>query len=157
MSILVSTYTISTLTPPSAQFSSDATGSHQAQLPQAQASRDLGGKSASDTGGDAATATSPGNRLIASESVTITLSATAQKSVAQQDQALSQLQQVIAQLRNSSHNAAAARLKQLLQEFRALQQFGTGLGPGAGRAGQTNQRCSGRSESRRRKRSHIDD
>jgi len=125
MSILVSTYTISTLTPPSAQFSSDATGSHQAQLPQAQASRDLGGKSASDTGGDAATATSPGNRLIASESVTITLSATAQKSVAQQDQALSQLQQVIAQLRNSSHNAAAARLKQLLQEFRALQQFGT--------------------------------
>jgi hypothetical protein len=127
MSILVSTYTISTLTPPSPQFSPDAAGSRQAQLPQAQASRDLGGKSASDTGGDAATETSlsPGNRLIASESVTITLSATAQKSIAQQNQALSQLRQVVEQLRNSNHNAAAARLKQLLQEFRALQQLGT--------------------------------
>ena len=132
MSILVSTYTISTLTPPSPQFSSDATGSHQDQLPQARASlQDLGGQSASDTGGDAATATSPSpdNPLIeasgVASSVTITLSATAQKSIAQQNQALSQLQQVVEQLRNSNHNAAAARLKQLLQEFRALQQFGT--------------------------------
>jgi hypothetical protein len=72
----------------------------------------------------------PGNPLIkafdvASESVTITLSATAQKAIAQQNQALGQLRQLNEQLRTSNHDAAAARLQHLLQEFHALQQFGT--------------------------------
>jgi hypothetical protein len=58
-------------------------------------------------------------------SVTITLSAQAQKAIAQQNQALVQLQQLTAQLRSSNHDAAGARLTQLLQEFHALQQFGT--------------------------------
>jgi hypothetical protein len=58
---------------------------------------------------------------VASDSVTTT----SQNATAPQNQALGQLQQTIQQLRNSSHNAAAARLKQLLQEFHALQQFGT--------------------------------
>jgi hypothetical protein len=134
VSISALTHTIGTLSPSNVQSSFDAIGSqvaYQGQLPQAQASlQNRGGVSTSDTGGDAATSTSPSNPLIkasavASESVTITLSATAQKSIAQQNQALGQLRQLNEQLRNSNHNAAAARLKQLLQEFRALQQLGT--------------------------------
>src|SRR5579883_1653018 len=46
---------------------------------------------------------------VASESVTITLSTTAQQTLAVQNQALGQLRQVIEQLRNSNHNAAATR------------------------------------------------
>jgi hypothetical protein len=81
-------------------------------------------------GGGASAVTPPGNPLIkaigvASESVTITLSAAAQKAIAQQNQALGQLRQLNEQLRTSNHDAAAARLQHLLQEFHALQQFGT--------------------------------
>jgi len=134
VSISALNYPISTLTPPNAQFSSDAIGSrvaYQGQPPQGQALlQDSGGGSASDKGGDVAAGTQPGKPQIkasglASESVTITLSAAAQQSIAQQNQALSQLRQVVEQLRNSNHDAASARLKQLLQEFRALQQLGT--------------------------------
>ena len=154
MSILVSTYTISTLTPPSAQFSSDATGSHQAQLPQAQASRDLGGKSASDTGGDAATATSPGNRLIASESVTVCHSAEVGRAAGSGAQPAPAGHRATAKFKPQRGRGAAKTIASRVSRFATVW---NGLGPGAGRAGQTNQRCSGRSESRRRKRSHIDD
>jgi hypothetical protein len=126
MSISVLTYKIGTLTPPAARPSSDPAGSQVAQ-PSSPSSGDA--NSSGHTGGGASAAPA-GNLLIeafgvAGESVSITLSATAQNSNAQQNQALGQLRQVIEQLRNSNHNAAAARLKQLLQEFHALQQLGT--------------------------------
>jgi hypothetical protein len=134
MSVSLLTYTISTLTPPSApRLSSDAISSqvvqrnsqrYPGQLPQAQALLQY------SSGESATAAVTPGNPLIkafdvASESVTITLSATAQKAIAQQNQALGQLRQLNEQLRTSNHDAAAARLQHLLQEFHALQQFGT--------------------------------
>lgn len=105
-----------------------------------------GGAAASVTGNGGSAATRPDNPLVKAGksiegllgqedgtssnsflggSVTITLSADAQKSLAQQNQALDQLQQLNKQLRNSNHNAAAERLKQLLQEFHALQALGT--------------------------------
>ncbi len=118
MSASALTYPIGPLTPPSARLPSEAIGSQVAH------------QISSTTSDGASAVTPPGNPLIkalgvASESVTITLSATAQQAIARQQQALDQLRQVNEQLRTSNHDAAAARLQHLLQEFHALQQFGT--------------------------------
>ena len=118
MSASALTYPIGPLTPPSARLPSEAIGSQVAH------------QISSSTSDGASAVTPPGNPLInalgvASESVTITLSATAQQAIARQQQALDQLRQVNEQLRTSNHDAAAARLQHLLQEFHALQQFGT--------------------------------
>jgi hypothetical protein len=128
MSVSASTYTIGPLTPASARPSSETIGSQVAH--QVSSSTSDANSSASGTGGGASAVTLPGNPLIkavgvASKSVTITLSATAQQTIAQQNQALGQLRQLNEQLRTSNHDAAAARLQHLLQEFHALQQFGT--------------------------------
>ncbi|HWZ06458.1 MAG TPA: hypothetical protein VNY53_06060, partial [Bradyrhizobium sp.] len=127
MSVSALTYPIGPPTPPSARLSLEAIGS---QVPR-QTSSSTSDANSSATGGGASAVTPPGNPLIkaigaASESVTTTsLSATAQQAVARQNQALGQLRQLNEQLRTSNHDAAAARLQHLLQEFHALQQFGT--------------------------------
>jgi TolA-binding protein len=118
MSASALTYPIGPLTPPSARLPSEAIGSQVSH------------QTSSSTSDGASAVTPPGNPPIkvlgvASQSVTITLSATAQQTIAQQQQALDQLRQLNVQLRTSNHDAAAARLQHLLQEFHALQQFGT--------------------------------